>query len=132
MTSRWTGGRARRTTSRKAGAAAERDARRHLQSAGLEFIAQNVRYRQGEIDLVMRDGTCLVFVEVRFRASPRFVAPLLTVDLHKQRRLARAAALYLARDRRLASTPVRFDVVAVERAPGGRAAIQWVRDAFRV
>lgn len=80
----------------------------------------------------MRDGPCLVFVEVRLRASSRFVAPLQSVDRHKQRRITQAAALFLARHRRFASATVRFDVVAIERAPGGKSEIQWVRDAFRV
>ncbi|MDH4073886.1 MAG: YraN family protein [Gammaproteobacteria bacterium] len=132
MTSRWTGGSLRRTTRQQSGAAAERDARRYLEAAGLEFVAQNVRYRLGEIDLVMREGECLVFVEVRYRASSRFVAPLLTVDRHKERRITQAASLFLARNPRYASSPARFDVIAIERAPDGHTGIQWVRDAFRV
>jgi putative endonuclease len=79
----------------------------------------------------MRDADCLVFVEVRFRTG-RFVLPALSVDGRKQRKLAQAAAFFLAGNPRLAEAPVRFDVVAVERRPDGRETIQWIRDAFRV
>lgn len=74
----------------------------------------------------MREGNILVFVEVRFRASPRFGTPAETVDIHKQRRLAAAAAHYLRyHPTRL---PCRFDVVAVS----GADRIDWIRNAFSV
>jgi putative endonuclease len=84
----------------------------------------------GEIDLVMRDVECVVVVEVRFR-SGRFVAPALTVDPRKQRKLVRTAALFLAGHPLLAALPVRFDVVAVLPENGADGRIQWIRDAFR-
>lgn len=77
----------------------------------------------------MDDDHCLVFVEVRFRRSADFVAPGITVDRRKQRRIIRAAALYLARSRRFADAIVRFDVVALEGEDAER--IVWIQDAFR-
>jgi putative endonuclease len=79
----------------------------------------------------MRDDECLVIVEVRFR-SGSFVAPALSVDARKQRKVARAASLFLAGNPPYCDLPVRFDVVAVGRASGTRGRIQWIRDAFRV
>ena len=51
------------------GAAAETAALALLQSAGLQLLARNARSRFGELDLVMRDGDTLVFVEVRQRSG---------------------------------------------------------------
>ena len=74
----------------------------------------------------MQDAECLVFVEVRYRSNDDFVPARLTVDLHKQRKLIRTAALFLARRARFANSVVRFDVVAIE-----GDSIEWIRDAFR-
>lgn len=57
------------------GAKRERQARQLLQTSGLRFVAANVRYRTGEIDLIMRDRQVWVFVEVRYRRDARFGAP---------------------------------------------------------
>jgi putative endonuclease len=111
------------------GAHAEQAAFRHLVDNDLRPIARNFRCRGGELDLVMLDGDCLVIVEVRYRKSSRFAAPAITVDRHKQRKLVRTAALFAARNRRFASLPMRFDVVAVEGST--TPAIRWIRDAFR-
>ena len=112
----------------KRGRDAEALAQRHLQRRGLTAVTSNYRCRRGEIDLVMRDGDALVFVEVRFRSDPRFGAGAESVDLRKQARLIAAASHYL--QRHPADGPVRFDVVAV--APGRlRPRIDWIRDAFR-
>ena len=64
-----------------------------LQSAGLTVKQRNYSCRHGEIDLVMRDGAVLVFVEVRYRRSSRFGGAVDTITSIKQRRLRRAAAV---------------------------------------
>jgi putative endonuclease len=90
----------------------------------LRPIARNHRCRQGEIDLVMRDGDTLVFVEVRYRRGERFGTPAETVDRHKQRRLVAAAGHYL--QGHPSPLPCRFDVVAI----GGGDRIEWLKNAF--
>lgn len=94
------------------GQAGERAARRHLRRAGLKFLTANFRSPRGEIDLVCRDGDCLVFVEVKTRSSEDWVRPAAAVDSDKRRLLSQAALDYL---RRLDNPPVkfRFDVVEV-------------------
>lgn len=86
----------------------------------------------GEIDLIMQDDDCVVFVEVRYRSSTRFVSPALTVDYRKQRKIAQAAGFFLAGHAFLDDWPVRFDVVAAEGTAGDPVRIQWIKDAFRV
>lgn len=74
----------------------------------------------------MRDGACLVFVEVRYRGSARFGGPAETVDLRKQRRLAAAAGHYLQMNPSV--LPCRFDVVAIS----GQDRIEWFKNAFTI
>jgi putative endonuclease len=95
----------------------------------LRPVARNFRSRGGEIDLIMLDGDCLVFIEVRCRTSGAFTHPALTVDRRKQRKVVRTAALFVAARPRLALCTMRFDVVAVQGQD--ESGISWVRDAFR-
>ena len=108
-----------------AGRQAEARARALLEAAGLQFVAGNVRYRVGEIDLVMRDGSTLVFVEVRERASRRFGGAAASIDARKQQRLSRAAQRYLVLSFGPRPPPCRFDVVAFEAGEP-----HWIKAAF--
>ena len=111
-----------------AGAAAEQQALLHLQGAGLHLLQRNARFRTGEWDLVMTEGELLVFVEVRLRQNPRFGGPLASVDWRKQRKLQRAAALWLQRHPEHGRRRVRFDVVGYSH-PAERP--DWIKDAWR-
>jgi putative endonuclease len=110
------------------GRQAEDCALAYLQAQGLVLIERNYRCRGGEIDLIMRDGGHIVFVEVRYRASQRFGGALASVGVRKQARLRLAASHFLATKR--ADRPARFDVAAVS-PDQGRLAIQWIKDAFQ-
>lgn len=102
-------------------------ARRHLEQAGLVFIAANVRYRVGELDLIMRDGRQWVFVEVRYRRDARFGGAAVSVTWRKQQKLLRSAALWLAaRNASFDTVDCRFDVVAIT----GQQ-LTWLPDAFQ-
>ena len=111
------------------GAAVETAALDHLRSAGLRPLARNVRYKGGELDLVMREGITTVFVEVRYRADARFGGGAASVDLRKRRKLVLAAQLFLMSHPELARGPCRFDVVE---AGGEPPRLNWLRDAFRL
>jgi putative endonuclease len=111
-----------------AGQRAEDCALAYLQAQGLALVERNYRCRGGEIDLVMRDGGKIVFVEVRFRSSQRFGGALASVGNRKQARLIHAASHYLATKR--IDRPARFDVAAVS-PDQGKLAIQWIKDAFQ-
>lgn len=112
-----------------AGAAAEQRALQHLLGAGLQLLEQNARFRAGEWDLIMVQGPLLVFVEVRLRNNRNFGGALASVDWRKQRKLERAAALWLQRHPEHRSRRVRFDVVGFNDA---NAPPEWVRDAWRI
>jgi putative endonuclease len=125
---------ASRTPRQRAGDAAEQAACARLVAAGCRILARNVRFREGELDIVAQDGTTIVFVEVRMRSSERFGGAAASVDRFKQRRLVRAAQEFLARSygqRTSASRPAewpacRFDVVATDSS----GEIEWIKDAF--
>ena len=115
---------------RARGYAAEASARAHLVARGLRPVAANANYRVGELDLVMRDGDTLVFVEVRYRRGAGFGGGAASVDAGKRRRLVRAAEQFLLAHREYAALPCRFDVVAASGDPAAPA-LEWIRDAFR-
>lgn len=112
---------------RARGAQVERHAADWLMARGLTLEASNQHAKGGELDLVMRDGETLVFVEVRHRADCRHGHPLETITPTKQRRLIRAARFYLQRNR--LSCACRFDVLAVTGTPP-RLEFDWVAGAF--
>ena len=118
------------TPAKLPGRDAEELACRYLVERGLQVTARNYRCPRGEIDLIMRDGDSVVFVEVRYRRSSRFGSGAETVDSRKQSRLIATAMHYLQANRNVAKHPARFDVVAV--SPGDvRQSVQWIRDAFQ-
>jgi len=110
------------------GRSAEALAETHLKAHGLREVARNYRCRQGELDLVMRDGTTLVFVEVRYRRRDRFGSGAESVDRRKQARLIAAAQHYLQRHG--GNRAARFDVISVSGDPAAPQ-VAWIRDAFQ-
>jgi putative endonuclease len=110
------------------GKSGEQLAQRHLEQQGLRHLESNYRCRSGEIDLIMRDGDCLVFVEVRYRKDSRFGSACESVTYNKQRKLLASANHYLQRAG--GSSPCRFDVVGIS-GDNSRPTIEWIRDAFQ-
>lgn len=98
---------------RRIGTAHERQAETFLKEKGYRIVARNYRCRSGEIDLIARDGECLVFVEVRYRTDTGKGHPLETVDMRKQRRISRVSDVYRYQNHVGMDTSVRYDVVAV-------------------
>ena len=103
---------------------AETRAEALLTGSGLRPVMRNYRCRGGEIDLVMRDGEHLVFVEVRYRGHSGYGGALSSIGGNKRRRLVLAARHYLMTSGW--QGPCRFDVVGFDRDQQG----QWIRDAF--
>ena len=102
-----------------------------LQESGLRLLTRNFRCRGGEIDIVALDGECLVFLEVRRRSNPRFAGAAASVDRRKQRRILRAAQLYLQHHPQWSDRPCRFDVVAFEPPQSAPDSVPlWIRAAF--
>lgn len=98
---------------RQTGASYEEKAARWLESLGLQVLEKNYRCRQGEIDLIAKDGEYLVFVEVKYRRTSQKGYPAEAVNRQKQRRIAGAAAYYCYAHRIPENQPCRFDVVSI-------------------
>jgi putative endonuclease len=118
------------TAAQVLGARAEQLALEYLQGRGLTIVERNYRRRLGEIDLVALDHGVLVIAEVRTRSSEAFGGAAASVDGRKQRRIIRAAAQLLQRNRDYAALPVRFDVLIVTGAASTAPEIHWLRHAF--
>lgn len=113
---------------RRKGDRGEDAALHYLRSRGFELVERNYRTRYGELDLVMRDGEVLVFVEVKWRAGLEYGSPVEAVDGRKRRAVRSMAEQYLA-DREPEFEEVRFDVVGILSGLG-EDGIQHVRHAF--
>lgn len=108
---------------RSIGAEAERRAAEYLAQRGLKLVESNFHCRGGEIDLIMRDGAALVFVEVRARALSKFGGAAESITATKQARIVLAARHFLARHG--ADVPCRFDALLID---GDR--LEWIKSAF--
>jgi putative endonuclease len=105
-------------------------AAQHLEASGLLLLDRNWRCREGELDLVARDGDgTVVFVEVKTRSSRAFGEPSEAVGPVKARRLRRLAARWL-QEHPGGPRPLRFDVVSIVHRQGEAPVVQHLRAAF--
>lgn len=105
----------------------EQQAERWLQKQGLTAVARNVRFRGGELDLVMRDGEQWVFIEVKYRSRQDFGGAAHAISAAQQQRLWHSARRYL-HDQGVNEwdCSCRFDVIFFQ----GEGEPVWLRDAF--
>jgi putative endonuclease len=96
---------------------------RHLEDAGLTILARNWRCREGELDIVAKDGSALVFVEVKTRSSLAYGTPAEAVTRAKSARIRQLALRWIMAQRDEPDSgfwaEVRFDVVSVVRGRDG-------------
>ena len=114
----------------KLGDFGEQVAAAHLEKHGYQLVARKWRCAVGEIDLLMRDGATLVFVEVRTRRGDRLGAAEESVGRAKQAKLIALAYAYLEAAGAPSDMPWRIDVIALNIDRAGRVARLWhIRDA---
>ena len=97
----------------------------YLTAAGLTVLAKNYKARQGEIDIICKDGEYLVFVEVKYRKRGSMEDPLSAVDAVKQKRICQTGDVYRYMHGIPPQTPVRYDVIGIL---GDE--ISWIKNAF--
>ena len=85
----------------------------YLQGRGYEVLERNYYCPAGEIDLIAKDGCCLVFIEVKYRRDGRYGLPEEAVTVKKRRTIYRAAQYYMKERHTGENRPCRFDVVAI-------------------
>lgn len=117
-------------TRKKLGNDSEALACNFLEKKGYQLVQRNFYSKWGEIDLIMRKGQDLIFVEVRSKSNEHYGRPAETVNPAKQEKIRKTAQLYLYRNRELEQCYCRFDVVAVK-WQNGKAQLQWLPDAFQ-
>ncbi len=117
------------STRNELGALGERLAAEHLTALGLSVLDRNWRCREGELDIVARDGDALVFCEVKARRGTGYGAPVEAVTWSKQRRLRLLAQRWLEVHTEHAPG-LRFDVVGVLVRTDGPALVTHLRAAF--
>jgi putative endonuclease len=107
----------------------EQVAANFLRQSGLRILHRNYRTPRGEIDLIARDGSRVVFVEVRSTAGNDSVRLAASIDRGKQRRIVGAAEFFLHRYR-MGDCPARFDVVLVQWTKDGSPIVTHIPTAF--
>ncbi len=101
---------------RSVGAYYEDMAARYLQDKGYIILDRNYRYKKSyEIDIVARDKETIVFIEVKYRTGETKGHPLESVNFSKQRRICRAADIYINHHRLSMEQSYRFDVIGITR-----------------
>lgn len=116
--------------SKHTGQQAEDSACRYLKMQGLSLIERNYSCTHGEIDLIMKDNSTTVFIEVRFRRDTRFGSGAESVDYRKQKKLLSTAAHYLQKNPKAAKGACRFDVISLT-VNNGEQQLDWIADAFQ-
>ena len=124
--------RSRSTDTVRLGRRFEAAAERHLRCLGFEFVARNVRFGRGEVDLIVREAGVVVFVEVKGRTRGDRGHPLEAVTRRKRREVEAVAQWWIRTH--APAVGYRFDAVSVEASghpEGGKWCITHVRDAWR-
>lgn len=120
---------ARESSGRKTlGVRGEEIARDYLRKLNYRIVEVNYRCRCGEIDIIARDSSTLVFIEVKTRRTATYGPPQLSVTPFKQRQISKAALTYLVKNR-LETANARFDVIGI-RLSEGSPKLDHIRNAF--
>ncbi len=106
----------------------EKAAARYLRKKGCRILAANYQCRFGEIDIIARNKSCLIFCEVKTRSEGMLAPPQESVTYAKQQKMIKTAQYWLMQNP--CELPIRFDVLAVTADARGRLAIEHLENAF--
>lgn len=95
----------------------------YLKQNGIWIVERNFRCHQGEVDIIGKEGDCLVFFEVKYRKTNAFGDALQAVPYNKQKKICRCADFYCVKHRWKGQ--IRFDVIGITGTK-----IDWIRNAF--
>ena len=116
-------------STKQLGNIAEEKAFQYLKLQGLQFISKNFYSRFGEIDLIMFDKNCLVFIEVRSRKNMGFGSALESITYAKQNKLRKTADFFFLKNQNYSKMPARFDVIIIPTNTSDEK-INWLKNAF--
>ncbi len=101
----------------------------YLLEKKLKKVKKNFNCKAGEIDLIMKDKETLVFVEVKYRNNSAWVSALESVTKKKQKRIIKAAQMFLLKNKQYKDRNCRFDVVSIQ-GEKQNPTINWIENAF--
>ena len=113
------------------GRAAEQAAEQYFRRHGYSILGRNIRYAQGELDLVVGLGEAIIFVEVKARRTLRFGGAAYAIGRSKQHRLVQLASQYLAHHG-LSHRPCRFDVILFQGETPSQDQVHHIEHAFEI
>lgn len=87
---------------------------KYLVSQGHTIIKRNYRTSYGEIDIISKDNSTLVFTECKYRKNSAYGLSIEAVDIRKQKRISRVA-LFFCTKYGYTSLPCRFDVIGIDK-----------------
>lgn len=97
-----------------------------LEQQGLKLLDKQARYKIGELDLVMKDKHCLVFIEVRFRKDISYGGAVMSISATKQRKFRNSAYLWMKKQNlNISHTEFRFDIVTFD---GDIKSVNWIQN----
>lgn len=97
---------------RETGSFYEKQVGLYLERKGYEILEYNYRCKNGEIDIIARKDSCIVFCEVKYRKGNDVNIPLEAISIQKQRKISKVALYYLTRHH-LLDTECRFDAIGI-------------------
>lgn len=95
----------------------------YLKKNGIRIVERNFRCKQGEVDIIGRDGDCFIFFEVKYRRTNAFGEALQAVNYNKQKKISRCADFYCMIHTQVRQ--IRFDVIGITDTK-----IDWIQNAF--
>lgn len=101
----------------------------YLHDKKLIKVKRNYQCKVGEIDLIMIDNNTLVFIEVKYRKNSDWVSAIESVTKSKQRKIIKAAQLFLLQNKKYKDWNCRFDVVSIQ-GNEQNPVIDWIEHAF--
>jgi|TARA_B100000767_G_C19641353_1_gene482687 putative endonuclease len=114
----------------KKGLLTEQFAKEYLQRKGLVFIANNFYCRRGELDLIMRDGDTLVFIEVKYRKGSHFGGAIAAITPSKINKIKQSIVFYLHQaGLNEYHTPCRIDVITLQ-GNINHPHVNWLKNAI--
>ncbi len=114
----------------KLGSLGEDIAANYLSLNGYQIIERNFRSRLGEIDIIAKTSSTLVFIEVKTRRNFSFGIPSEAVTYGKQQKILHTALYYLKKMNIHQETSCRFDVIEVYKKKTGEAQCRHIENAF--
>lgn len=116
-------------TTRQIGNEGEELAVSYLETKGYTILDRNYYFERAEVDIVAYDETCIVFVEVKKRATADYGKPEEFITESKIENLYKAAEAWIY-ERKMDTAPARFDVIAITQQENEAPDIKHFENAF--